>query len=138
MHTMTYYKRRSYPSDITDAQWECIAPLISTPANSKRGRKRETDLREVINAINYRWSTGCVWRMLPHDLPSWNTIYTYFHRWEQDGTLKKLRDILLNRKQSPYIDFAPKSQSDSSVDEDYHWPVPSSRDSSHPAYVYPK
>jgi len=138
MHTMTYHTRRSYPSDITDAQWECIAPLISTPVNSKRGRKRETDLREVINAINYRWSTGCVWRMLPHDLPSWNTIYTYFHRWEQDGTLKKLRDILLNRKQSPYIDFSPKSQSVPSLEEDFHWPVPSSRDSSHPAYLYPE
>lgn len=116
--------RRAYPSDITESQWSCIKPLLTLPSQkSNRGRKCHTDLREVVNAINYRWSTGCVWRMLPHDLPAWNTIYYHFHRWEQDGTLKKLREILLNRRQSPYLDFAPAPTKRPLAHSTPDWPV---------------
>ncbi|MEZ6046665.1 MAG: transposase [Planctomycetaceae bacterium] len=88
-------RRRTYPSDLTDAQWLSIEPLV-TPLEEKRvGRKRETNLREVLNAINYRWMSGCVWRMLPHDLPAWNTVYMYAHRWEEAGLLSKIRTLLI-------------------------------------------
>lgn len=85
--------RRAYPSDVTDAQWRRISPLF--PQEKPRGRHREIDLREVVNAIHYRWTTGCVWRMLPHDFPPWGTVYSYFRDWQRDGTLTQLRDQLL-------------------------------------------
>ena len=87
--------RIAYPSDISERQWQRIKPRVSV--NYQRGRSRSTDIREVINGINYRWNTGCVWRMLPHDFPPWRTIYSYFHRWQQAGVLGDLRDVLLKR-----------------------------------------
>ncbi len=88
--------RRAYPSDVSDAQWRRIEPLF--PQAKPRGRHREIDLREVVNAIHYRWTTGCVWRMLPHDFPAWGTVYTYFRNWQRDETLRRLRDQLLKPK----------------------------------------
>ena len=88
--------REPYPTDLSDAQWERIAACI--PPELPRGRRRETDPREVVNAINFRWSTGCGWRMLPHDFPPWTTIYTHFRRWQRDGTLARLREELLRPK----------------------------------------
>ena len=88
--------REPYPSDITDEQWSRIAPLI--PEERPGGRHRETDQREIVNAVHYRWSVGCAWRMLPHDFPPWTTIYTHFRRWQQDGTLLRLREELLRPK----------------------------------------
>jgi transposase len=85
--------RPAYPSDLSERQWRKIEPLLS-PA-LRRGRPRTTDLREVVNAISYRWTTGCVWRMLPHDLPPWETVYTYFRKWQRDGTLREMRARLL-------------------------------------------
>ncbi len=85
--------RPPYPSDVTDKQWDSISVVI--PPEEDRGRHRNTQMREVIDGINYRWRTGCVWRMLPHDFPPWATIYTYFRRWQHDGTLKEIRDVLL-------------------------------------------
>jgi len=91
--------RRSYPSDISEARWRLISPLIDE--RQERGRKRSTELRDIINAINYRWSTGCTWRMLPHDFPPWETVYTYFDRWRRQGKLGDVREIILRR--SPYV-----------------------------------
>ena len=81
------HTRERYPSDLSDKQWRMIEILI--PPERDRGRHRSTDLREVVNGINYRWSTGCVWRMLPHDSPPWATVYTYFRRWQGEGTLSR-------------------------------------------------
>lgn len=88
------HTRERFPSDLSDKQWRMIEILI--PPERDRGRHRSTDLREVVNGINYRWSTGCVWRMLPHDFPPWATVYTYFRRWQGEGTLTELRDALLS------------------------------------------
>jgi transposase len=85
--------REPYPSDVSEEQWERIGPLI--PAERPRGRHRETDPREIVNAISYRWTTGCAWRMLPHDFPPWTTVYTHFRRWQQDSLLVRLREELL-------------------------------------------
>lgn len=86
-------QREPYPSDLTDRQWSRVETVI--PIDRRLGRKRKTAMREIVNTMNYRWSTGCSWRMLPHDLPPWPTVYTYFRRWLKDGTLKQIRDILL-------------------------------------------
>ena len=69
--------RKAYPSDLTDAQWEIVRPLIPI---YKLGRPREVDLREVVNAILYLNRSGCQWDMLPHDLPARSTVYEYFAR----------------------------------------------------------
>ena len=88
--------RRSYPSDISDLQWRFVEILL--PEQKAAGRHRKTDLREVINAVNYRWQTGCPWRMLPHDFPPWETVYTYFRLWQKLGLLVDLRDIVIRKR----------------------------------------
>ncbi|MBE9169276.1 IS5 family transposase [Pleurocapsales cyanobacterium LEGE 06147] len=74
--------RRAYPSDITDSEGKIIQPLLSK--NKARGRKRDTDLREVVNAIFYLLEEGCQWRALPHDFPHWSTVRTYFDKWNRN------------------------------------------------------
>ncbi|WP_145372032.1 transposase [Maioricimonas rarisocia] len=88
--------RRAYPSDVSDRQWTEIAELLAP--ESPGGRHRTIDLREVVNALSYRWQTGCVWRMLPHDFPAWASVYWYVRRWRRDGTLRSIREILLRRQ----------------------------------------
>jgi putative transposase len=76
--------RPPYPSDLTDAQWRLIAPLI--PEAKPGGRPRKYPMREVLNALLYLNREGCSWRALPHDLPHWKTCYNFFRRFEADGT----------------------------------------------------
>jgi len=83
--------RKAYPSDLTDAQWEIVRPLIPI---YKLGRPREVDLREVVNAILYLNRSGCQWDMLPHDLPAKSTVYEYFAQWRDDGTWQEILDTL--------------------------------------------
>ena len=91
--------RPPYPSDISDRQWRSLEVYLAP--EKECGRHRRTPLREVINGINYRWCTGCVWRMLPHDFPRWGTVFGYFRRWQRDGTLHRLRDVLLKPQERP-------------------------------------
>ena len=65
-----------YPSDLTDAQWALVAPHI--PSAKCGGRLRTTDVRAVLDAIIYLLRTGCQWRQLPSDFPSWPTVHGYF------------------------------------------------------------
>jgi transposase len=83
--------RKPYPSDLTDAQWEVIAPLI--PVHTV-GRPRTVDPREVLNAILYLNRSGCQWDMLPHDLPAKSTVYDRFAQWRDDGTWQAITDAL--------------------------------------------
>ncbi len=100
--------RRSYPSDIRDEQWAELENCI--PPERGSGRHRTTDPREVINALNYRWQTGCTWRMLPHDLPPWTTVYNYFQRWQLDGTLRQIREVLIRPASRPASQSGERSQ----------------------------
>jgi transposase len=84
--------RRSYPTDLTDDQWELIEPML--PPAKPGGRPRTTDMREVLNAILYILCAGCAWRMLPHDFPKWRTVYEYFRNWQFDHTWEALNDRL--------------------------------------------
>ena len=90
--------RARYPSDLTEAQWARIAPLLP-PAKSgpKGGRPQSVDLREVLNGIFY-FLKGCGgWRYLPHDLPAWGTVHYYYRRWRIDGTWQQIHDLLRER-----------------------------------------
>ncbi len=84
--------RKPYPSDLTDEQWEELAPLI--PLAKLGGRPRTVDMREVINGTLYVLRSGCTWRMIPHDLPPWGTVWGYFRRWRKDGTWERIHDAL--------------------------------------------
>jgi putative transposase len=84
--------RLAYPSDLTEAQWSLIEPLL--PAAKPGGRPRTVNLREVINGINYLSRSGCAWRLLPPDLPPWGTVHGYYRQWRRDGTWQRLHDTL--------------------------------------------
>lgn len=77
-----------YPSDLTAEQWSLLVPLL--PAAPPKGRRRQTDMREVVNAIFYLNRAGCPWRMLPRDFPPWRTVYNYFEAFRQDGVWPKM------------------------------------------------
>jgi transposase len=81
-----------YPSDLTDAEWALVEPLI--PPAKRGGRRRSVNLREVVNAIFYVLSTGCQWNALPKDLPPKSTVYDYLDLWDWDGTLERIHHTL--------------------------------------------
>ena len=85
---MRIMKRKAYPSDLTDEQWARLAPHL--PKAQPRGAPRRVNLREIVNALLYLSRSGCQWRMLPHDLPPWETVYAYFSHWRGDGTWERL------------------------------------------------
>ena len=92
--------RRAYPSDLSDARWELIQPVLSAWRFERRGRALdfgrppEHDLREIMNAILYVDRTGVQWRYLPRDFPNWNTVYGYFAKWQSDGIFAQLNGLL--------------------------------------------
>jgi len=81
-----------YPSDLTEAEWDLIAPLI--PPAKRGGNKRSVDLREVVNGLMYVLSTGCQWRAIPKDLPPRSTLHDYLDLWSWDGTLDRIHFTL--------------------------------------------
>lgn len=82
---------RPYPSDLTDAQWALIAPMVPVKTG---GRPAIHSRRRIVEAILYVDRAGCAWRMLPHDFPPWDTVYWYFRRWTADGTTDRIHDAL--------------------------------------------
>lgn len=91
-------KRQLYPSDLTDKQWEILAPLI--PSAKTAGRPRRVNLREVVNAIFYTLCGGCTWRMMPHDFPAWKTVYHYFRLWRIAGVWQQMNQALREKVRS--------------------------------------
>ena len=85
--------RESYPSDLNDKEWEALRARLPGKKDS-RGRHRKQDLREVLNGIFYLLRTGCSWRMLPHDLPPWQTVYSQFRIWKQQGVWEEVHRAL--------------------------------------------
>lgn len=81
-----------YESDLTDAEWAAIAPLI--PPAKRGGNKRTVDVREVLNGLLYVLSTGCQWRAVPKDLPPRSTLHDYLERWTWDSTLERIHEVL--------------------------------------------
>jgi len=87
--------RKAYSTDLTDAHWAILRPLI--PPAKHGGRERAVDLREIVNALLYLNRTGCQWNLLPHDLPPKSTVHVYFSRWRDDGTWQRMLDTLRAR-----------------------------------------
>jgi transposase len=75
--------RKPYKTDLTDAQWAILEPLL--PKAKPGGRPRSVDMLEIVNAILYVLHTGIQWEMMPHDLSPHTTVYTYYDQWNKDG-----------------------------------------------------
>ncbi len=86
-------RRRAYATDLTDSQWALIAPLM--PEAEPGGRPRKASTRELVNAILYFLRAGMAWRLLPHDLPPWQTVYYYLRRWQREGVWDRVHHALL-------------------------------------------
>jgi putative transposase len=91
--------RKHYSTDLTDREWAIIEPLV--PAPKPGGRPCRWSRREILNGIFYVVRSGGSWRLLPHDLPPWQTVYHYFRLWRLDGSLEhihtRLREQLRTR-----------------------------------------
>src|SRR5262245_50478118 len=109
-------KTKRYPSDLTDDEWERIAPLMPKPG--RRGRPREIDFREVINAVRYLVRSGCGWRMLPVHFGAWQTIYAWFRELARRFLFQTIHDVALMldriRKRWPWAKHL-------FADGAYHW-----------------
>ena len=129
------YERRGlrYPSDLTDAEWALIEPMM--PAPNRIGRPRKTDLREVVNALLYLASSGCAWRLLPKDFPPFSTVQKYFWRWRDEGLLRTISNTLVmaareaeGREASPTAGVrSPRSSSTASAASSSAAPTASAR-----------
>ena len=81
-----------YPTDLTDAQWDKLLPYLPEP--SPIGRPPKWEMRSIINAIFYIVKSGCQWRMLPHQMPPWQTVYSHFRKWKTLGTWVMIHQAL--------------------------------------------
>ena len=79
-----------YPTDLTDRQWKIIQEMI--PPGKSGGRPRSLEMRLVINALLYIVVGGIQWRMLPCEYPKWQSVYSYFRLWRDDGTWQRIHD----------------------------------------------
>jgi len=87
--------RKAYPSDLSDAEWKIVEPLI--PAIAEDATNVVHERREIVNGILYVLRSGCPWRLMPHDLPAWGTVYSYFRVWRLAGIWDQVLEAL--RKQ---------------------------------------
>jgi putative transposase len=87
--------RRRYPPDLSDVEWRCIEPYLTSP--NKRGRPKINSLRHVLDAVFYVLRSGCAWRLLPHEFPPWRAVYYWFRKWRIDGTFERLNAMLRER-----------------------------------------
>jgi putative transposase len=101
--------RRRYPTDLTGAQWARLEPLL-VKTGGKTGRPRTHPLREIVNGLLYVLRAGGSWRMMPHDLPPWTSVYGHFRRWKRNGLIERVHDALreqarvaAGRERSPSI-----------------------------------
>src|SRR5688572_26775042 len=85
-------ERKPYPSDLTDAQWALIEPVVGPVGGGPKEQVHPR--REIVNAFLYVVRTGVQWRFLPHDLPDWQSVYHSYRTWKKDGTWKELHDRL--------------------------------------------
>src|SRR5271168_3116796 len=100
--------RQPYASDLTDAQWVLLEPLLACEDRVRPGPERVVDLREVVNTLLYQNRTGCQWRLLPHDLLPKSTVYDYFAKWRDHGLWPKIVAALREqvRQETPQASVA--------------------------------
>src|SRR5919204_3630413 len=101
-----FQRKRQYLTDLSDAEWEQVQELIPKPKSG--GRPPKHSRREILNGIRYVVRAGGAWRLLPHDLPAWKTVYHYFRLWAIQGIWGAIHDRLreqvrraLGRKPTP-------------------------------------
>jgi transposase len=97
---VTSAARRPYRTDLSDARWALIEPLLARWRARRSGLgigKIQHDLREIVNAILYVNRTGIAWEYLPHDFPPYTTVYDYYAQWEKDGTTEQIHELLRGR-----------------------------------------
>ena len=94
-----------YETDLTDAEWALLEPLMPEP--NQRGRPREWPLREIMNAIFYVLRGGVAWRLLPNDLPPRTTVYRWFARWRDAGLFETMNHLLVMADRSGPVGTAP-------------------------------
>jgi putative transposase len=87
-------KTQTYPSDLTDDQWNVIRPYVCPRRPTPVGHPVTVDRRNLVDAIFYLLRTGCQWRQLPHDFPPWGTVSCQFCRWRKGGTWEKIEAVL--------------------------------------------
>ena len=98
MWTLTTRERYSrtcarYETDLTDAEWALLEPHLPAPA--ERGRPRSWDMREIVNGIFYVLRGGIAWRLMPTDLPPWQTVYRWFAAWRDSGLFETINHALV-------------------------------------------
>jgi len=84
--------RKSYPSDVSDEEWEFLLPYLTLMR--EEAPQRDHPLRELFNALRYVVKTGCQWRFLPHDFPPWSAVYQQARRWHEAGVLEQIAQDL--------------------------------------------
>jgi putative transposase len=99
-----------YPTDLNDNQGSKTRPYL--PVKAKTGRPREHGWRKILNGIFYLLQRGCSWRMMPSDLPPWQTVYHYFRVWRQNGTWERLNRLL---REKVRLQFGKKRQASASI-----------------------
>lgn len=88
-------KRKQYPTDLNDTQWNEIKPLLPLPNEQPhRGRPTEVDYREIMDSLLYITRSGCSWDLMPHDFPPSDTVYYYFKKWSSQGIWEQIHDVL--------------------------------------------
>ena len=85
------HKSGGYASDLNDAQWAIIAPLLKRTGS---GRPMQLELRAVVNAIFYVLRTGCAWAYLPKEYPNYNSVYYHYHKWCWEDTWEHINTAL--------------------------------------------
>jgi putative transposase len=125
--------RKAYPSDLSDSEWSIIKPLLPKAKKQGRGRKREIDEREIVNAILYLLQEGCQWRSLPQDFPHWSTVRTYFDRWKRKKVWNRLNEIL--REELKILEGRERKPSAASIDSQS---VKTTQKSAPPALRFPQ
>src|SRR4051794_30390903 len=107
----------SYASDLSDAEWAILAPLICP--GKQAGHPQIFALRRIVDAVFYLLRTGCQWRALPHDLPPWSAVFYHYAKWRRPGTWEQVNAALreqhrraIGRKAQPtaaIIDTSPSA-----------------------------
>jgi len=92
---MMFIHRQAYQSDLKDQEWKYLKRFLPQPSTlGTRGRPQEWPMREIVNALLYLLRTGCQWRMLPHDLPPWQTVYYHHRKWRRNRLWEKINRLL--------------------------------------------
>ncbi|MGW3044679.1 transposase [Kitasatospora sp. NPDC001159] len=103
-------RTRRYGSDLTDAEWAIVRPLLPVPSwrNGRGGRPEGYCHRQMIDAVRYLVTEGVRWASLPSDFPKWRAAYRFFRRWRDNdyikelyGRLRKILRELASKKEEP-------------------------------------